>query len=299
MNKNLSKEEFVNSYFDNDLSEIEQLNFKSKLLNDSELREEYKFQKDLIEGIKDVRRIELKNRLNTIPINTQIYQTIGFKTIVAVCISAGIGAATYYSLKSENFTSNSLIDIQHKNLSIGKELPIPKTPISINKNLDTNINNEKAIKEALVESSQSKIKLNNKKIEETVIRPAIVQPKIVESFEDESLVLKSENTDNDITIISDINRNTETTIEVSKIKDKRKKFHYKFSDNKLYLIGNFNDIPYEIIELNSTKGKTYFLHYNDSFYRIISEQLKPTPLVKIENDSLINELKIIQSKQEN
>ncbi len=297
MNENLSKEEFVNSYFDNELSEMEQLNFKSKLLNDSELREEYKFQKDLIDGIKEVRRVELKTRLNKISINTPLYQTIGFKTLVAILISAGIGVTTYYSLNSENFTSNSLIDIQRKDLSNGSEMPIPKTPISINKNSDTNINNGKGIKESFVESSHSKIQLNNKKIETTIIKPSIVQPNIVESFEDESLVLKSENTDNDITIISD--KNTETTIEVTKIKDKRKKFHYKFSDNKLYLIGNFNDIPYEIIELNSTKGKTYFLHYNDGFYRIISEQLKPTPLVEIENDSLINELKIIQSKQEN
>ncbi len=72
MNRNLANDEFVNSYLDNELSDIDRLDFENKLLHDSELREEYNFQKDIVKGIKETRRLELKSRLSNIPINTPL-----------------------------------------------------------------------------------------------------------------------------------------------------------------------------------------------------------------------------------
>ena len=88
MNKNQTNEEFVSNYLDNELSDIDRLDFENKLLHDSELREEYNFQKDLVNGIKEARRLELKSRLSNIPINTPLYQTIGFKAVSLASITA-------------------------------------------------------------------------------------------------------------------------------------------------------------------------------------------------------------------
>jgi hypothetical protein len=126
-----------------------------------------------------------------------------------------------------------------------------------------------------------------------------VLPDVVESFDDEYFETKDINNGNQINNLEKIKENIESTVEVATVKDKRNKFHYKFFENKLYLLGNFNDMPYEIIELNLSKGKSYFLYYNDSFYKLNSEQVKPAPLQKIENDSLVNELKIIRLNQNN
>ncbi len=298
MSKYISNEELVNNYFDNEMSEIERMNFESKLLTDSDLSKEYNFQNDLVNGIKETRRLELKNRLNNIPINTPLYQTIGIKTLAAICIATGIGIGAYYTYNSKN-DANFSIDIELNKTPLSKKLSVPKPPKSIAQNLESDTKQETELEYVPIEKPNAKILLNDSEVESTVIKPNIVQPTIVDSFEDESLILKNHNIENSISILTEDNRNKDISIEVSKIKDKRKKFHYKFSKNKLYLIGNFNDNPYEIIELNSIKGKTYFLHYNDSFYRINSEQSKPTPLIKIENDSLIYELKIIQTKQIN
>ena len=298
MNKNPTSEEFVNGYLDNELSEVERLDFENKLLHDSELKEEYSFQKDLVNGIKEVRRLELKSRLSNIPINTPLYQTIGFKAIAVASISTGIGFGAYYLFNEDNSIQLSDIDLKNNQITITKENTIPEIPTAI-----TPIVKEGPKEEVVEVISQEKPKTDvlakntEVKVEPKIIQPNVIQPDVVESFEDEYIEPKDISNDNQINNLDNIKDNVESTVEIATIKDKRNKFHYKFLENKLYLIGNFNDMPYEIIEFNSSKGKTYFLYYNDSFYKLNSEQVKPTPLIKIENDSLANELKIIRINQ--
>lgn len=301
MNNNLTNEEFVSSYLDNELSELDRLDFENKLTHNSELKEEYSFQKNMIEGIKEVRRFELKTRLSNIPINTPLYQTIAFKAIVVASISAGIGFGAYYLFESRSDILLSDIDLKRNQITNTEENTIPEIPKAI-----TPIFTEKPKKEKVVEIiSQEKPKTEviakntEVKVEPKIIQPNVIQPDVVESFDDEYIELKNSNSDYQINNLDNIKENVESTFEVATIKDKRNKFHYKFFESKLYLLGNFNEAPYEIIELNLNKGKTYFLYYNDSFYSLNSEQVKPTPLVKIENDSLLNELKIIRLNQNN
>ena len=134
MNKNLTNEEFVNSYLDNELSEIDRLDFENKLLHDSELREEYNFQKDLVEGIKESRRLELKSRLSHVPVNAPLYQTIGFKAVAVASISASVGLGAYFLLNDNvdipvteiDLNENQIISIQKKDIP---EIPEAITPI--------------------------------------------------------------------------------------------------------------------------------------------------------------------------
>ena len=76
MNNNLTNEEFVSRYLDNELNPAQRLDFENKLLHDTDLKEELDLQKDLVEGIKEARRLELKSRLSNIPINSPVYQSI-------------------------------------------------------------------------------------------------------------------------------------------------------------------------------------------------------------------------------
>lgn len=299
MNKNLTSEEFVNRYLDNDLSEIERFDFENKLLQDSELREEYSFQKDIVNGIKEVRRLELKSRLSNIPINTPLYQTIGFKAIAVASISTGIGFGAYYLLNKDNNIQLSEIDLKDKQIVITSDINIPEIPTAITPIIKEESGEEEIVEIVSQEKPEAEVLVKNTEVivEPKIIKPNVIQPDVVESFEDEYIETKDIGDASQINNIDNIKDNVESTVEIATVKDKRNKFHYKFLENKLYLIGSFNDMPYEIIEFNSSKGKAYFLYYDDSFYKLNSEQVRPTPLVRIENDSLVNELKIIRVNQ--
>jgi len=301
MSKSLTHEQLVGSYLDNEMSEIERLEFENQLLHDSELREEYNFQKDLINGIKEVRRVELKARLDNIPINTPLYQTIGFKSVIVASISAGIGFGAYYLFNQNDDLEISEINITQKQEITVEQESVPEIPEAI-----APIINDKKKSEQKAETSAEKIfppvAMNTEEEaqeEPEIIQPNVIEPDVVEGFEDEDFTSEEINVENQINDLEKVKENVESTVEIATVKDRRNKFHYKFFENKLFLLGDFNDMPYEIIELNTSSGKSYFLFYNDSFYKLESEQLKPTPLERIENDSLVNELKIIQMNQNN
>ena len=301
MDKNLNNEEFVNSYLDNDLSKVDQLDFENKLLHDSELREEYNFQQDLVNGIKETRRLELKSRLSNIPINTPLYQTIGFKAIAVATISTGIGFGAYYVFDNTDNLELSDIELKDNQTTIVEENTIPEIPEAIVPIFKEEVKEERIIDIVSQEKPKTEVVAKNTEVkaEPKIIQPNVIQPDVVESFEDENIESNDSEFDNQINDLESIKENVENTVEISTVKDKRNKFHYKFFENKLFLLGSFDDMPYEIIELNSSNGKSYFLFYNESFYKLDSDQMKPAPLVKIESDSLVNELKIIQLNQTN
>ena len=299
MNKNLNNEEFVNRYLDNELSEIDKLDFENKLLNDADLREEYNFQKDLVNGIKEVRRMELKSRLSNIPIEIPVYQTIGFKTIAAVTVSAGIGLGAYFFLDNKNDTPITKIDLNQNNSELVEEYTIPEIPKAITPIIEEKTSDDTPQVAVKKNKQQVAVAKRTEEAKPKVIQPNVIQPDVLKPSDEEDFESNEIGNDNQVNNLESIKENIESNVAVSTVKDKKNKFHYKFFENKLYLFGNFSEMPYEIIELNSSKGKIYFLYYNESYYQLNKEQVKPTPLVKIENDSLVNELKIIQMNQNN
>lgn len=302
MNKNLTNEQLVGSYLDNEMSEIQRLEFEDQLVHNSDLREEYNIQKDLIDGIKESRRLELKARLDNIPINTPLYQTIGFKSVVVASISAGIGFGAYYLLDQKDELSLSEIDVTQQKEIVAEQEIIPQMPEAITPIVEDKKKSETKSKVAKQEEPTEAVAKNTApevKEEPVVIQPNVIEPDVIEGFDEDEFSSEEITVENQINNLEKVKENVESTVEIATVKDKKNKFHYKFFENKLYLMGSFDDMPYEIIELNAKNGKSYFLFYKDNFYKLETDQLKPAPLERIENDSLVNELKIIQMNQSN
>lgn len=296
MSRNLSHEQLVDRYLDNEMSQIERLEFENQLIQNPELQEEYSFQKELIEGIKESRRLELKARLDGIPINLPFYQSLLFKSIAAATITAGIGVGLYYLAEQSDDISIIKVDITQNEVMLNDVVEVPEMPEAIvpmtkpESEIDASTFKEtKSVKQ----SAQVKVTSEVPK----TIEPVVIEPDVVEMFDESDFESEEINVTNQISHLEKVKEDVESAVEVTTIKDKKNKFHYKFFENKLYLLGSFNEMPYEILELNTKSGKSYFLYYNNSFYKLQTDQLKPAPLVKIENDSLVNELKIIQLNQ--
>ena len=126
----MTNKEFVNSYLDNELPKTERLDFENKLQHDSELKEEYNFQNDIVEGIKETRRLELKSRLSNIPVSTPIYQTIGFKAIAVASLSTGIGLGVYYLMDKNNIQLSD-VDLSHNQITLTQDQDVPEIPKAI------------------------------------------------------------------------------------------------------------------------------------------------------------------------
>lgn len=296
MSKGLSYEQLVGQYLDNEMSEAQRTDFENQLQGNPELNRELQFQRELINGVKDFRRFELKARLENIPIYTPVYQTIAFKAVAVVAITAGIGFGTYYLMNKTNESAPSQISLTYNDSTLSeKEEVIPALPqaqpseSSVSNSADSDKSN------TATASTQKSKKRDKSAATTSASVPEVTTPRVEtftdDAFESEEIeALKTQSTET----IAEPNAET---VEVATIKDKKNKFHYKFYENKLYLLGTFDEMPYEIIEINSKSGKKFFLYYNENFYRLQNGQVKPTPLERIENDSLVNELKIIQTNK--
>jgi hypothetical protein len=297
MSKDLTIGELVSSYLENEMTEIERLEFENQLLNNPELRTEYNLQKDLINGIKQSRMAELKARLDNITIHTPVYQTIGYKAFLATSLSVIVGISAYFLISEKDALMASQVDLSQNEIIIEEEAVLPEAPKAIVPAAsDQTTGLTIAEPRELVQEEEAPIASAMPEKAEP-INPNVIEPDVIEGFEEDEFTTEEINVEVQISELENVKEEVESTVEIASVENRRNKFHYRFFENKLYLIGNFNDMPYEIIELNAKSGKSYFLFYNDSFYRLESEQLKPAPLQKIENDSLVNELRVIQKNQ--
>ena len=72
-------------------------------------------------------------------------------------------------------------------------------------------------------------------------------------------------------------------------------FHYQLVEKKLVLYGNFEDEPFEILEINKEDGGVdLFLYHKEHFYGIVQGSEKIQPLKEINNPQLIERLESLR-----
>ena len=86
----------LDGFFEGTLSSSEESTLMNRLATDTDLKSEFEFQKDIINTIKETRRLELKNRLDTI--NIKWYHNIsnGWKVAATATIITVSTLTAYY-----------------------------------------------------------------------------------------------------------------------------------------------------------------------------------------------------------
>ena len=87
---------------------------------------------------------------------------------------------------------------------------------------------------------------------------------------------------------STIKLNSKTDVEVKL--DKKYDFHYQVRNGGLVLYGNFNESPFEVIELKTNQGINSYLYFKNQFYSLTDKSENINPLVVLTNKELIIEL---------
>ena len=124
----------------------------------------------------------------------------------------------------------------------------------------------------------------------------VIVPEVIDNFDAEDDMEIDNISEGDIKSLNPVKKDIHSSVEVESIIHKKYNFHYKFSGGMLTLYGNFEDVPYEILEINSTEGKRFFLNYKDNFYNII-QTTDIMQLERVTNEALLSELAIVKENK--
>lgn len=279
------KFELIEKYLRGELSAEESAVFEQQLKSDPELRKEFNFQKEVIEGIRKARIAQLKAMLNNVPVPPANPLSTGVvaKIIGAVVIVGSISTALYFYFKSDP-TEQSFIPSEEPALQEEEPAlePAHKPADSAESPTDkpadeTDKQNESTARRPKSESISANPQLQ-------VFTPA--DEELKEQIEKEHRQLKN--------IESGF---VTSSIEVETNNESRKhNFHYAFHNNKLVLYGNFEDNLYEILEFLSGNDRTVVLYYKNNYYLLDTDKEDPTPLVAIRDKALLDKLKKFRKK---
>ncbi len=289
-------QELIEKHFDGNLSEGEASLLEDLMQSNPEIKNEFDFQQDLIEGLKSKRKSELKARLNTVEIPAVPF--FGTMTGQITIGASAVGAIFLFGWLMIQFSPNEELEAvsetspvveseaiaSKENEEAGATIEAPVVTIDTSK--ETGSSTKNGVKPTVKETADNKSKKESEKVvsEPTPIKP--VQPAIADSFTDEKVrVNVNENNTQELSSLNDLKINN--TLDINNITNKRKfQFHYQVRDNQLFLYGTFDKGVYEIYEVNAKESKRVFLYYNKEYYRILLNHKKVLPLEKIDQDEL-------------
>lgn len=299
----------IQAYLENEMTQAEKLQFESMLQANSDLNKEYVFQSEIIEGLKKERHQQLKNRLNAVEVGEFAGQYGLVKILASVTIAAvvGVGAFLYFSNDSVEVTPPSetkslAIDDEHSHATVLDE---KDTETTVTKNVPIEVAKPKAQdsdKQVTAQELTSTDESTDKIIESseevvTVKSNRPVKPDVIEDFEE---VSKDDNVElpNIEKSLGNKGNFNKSNIEIETDNSRKKySFHYQFKNGKLFLLGSFDKGLYEILEFNKADGRNLYLFYNDNFYAIDENNKEITPLSKIEDEKVIDNLRNLKNNK--
>ena len=305
MMKDFDYNKAIEEYLKGSISQPDKVELESRLSDDPSLKNEFDFQKDIYAAIRNERKLELKASLSGIHVPWYYMIPNGLKIVAAASIVslAGLGAFYYFGSPSLSDSSHEiLIERNNENLSNTDNKIIPVEPEDTQTNQpeniipDTHFNKEdKKIEhkpDALTRGNQNEKNASGIPDEINIPKPNMDQT--AGEIEDNSLVNEDNPKINNSTVPGNIDRNA---INVKTIKNEEYQFNYSFIEGALRLYGDFSGNPYKILEINSSKGKEYYLFYNENYYFLKQNSGEIKPLEKVTDLNLVNELNILKNNK--
>lgn len=285
--------DIVGAYLDSELEGEALRDFKTELTTNPALNKELEFQQQLIEGIKENRRLDLKTRLDNIPVSGGAGTITFGKIVTGVVILAGVGYGvfTIFGMDESSTQQPGIIsEVVENSPDVIQNAPEDKTDQTLSKEESSSVKKETVIKrEQDTAEDNTMEKLNT----EDIITPDVPEP--IDEFETDKI------SEDDIEVPSKnlgiMEYPNESNLEISIIRNKRKyNFHYQVKTDQLILYGNFDEEPYQLLEINVGNDKHLYLYFKGMYYEIDKKTQEVAPLIKITNRKLISALNKLKDK---
>ncbi len=270
----------LEAYFNNELTAAEEEQFLHEVENNAELRAEYNFQQEVVNGIKEARKAELKAMLDQVPVAGIGTASTGvIKALVTGASALLIGTIAWYYF---NTPQSPKATLQSTTSHTVQNEPFQPSPAE--KMVTKPENNEVA------ELEKTKSPAATKKEPTHIRAPKVITPQLPTPAED----IKNEAfATNELDVPSSagnnsINLNSKINVEV-KLR-KKYNFHYQYNKANLVLYGEFEDGLFEILEVNKEQGKEIYLFFDNNYYFLSNHTGNITPLKPIKDKALIAKL---------
>lgn len=296
MNMNFYEEK-IEGYLAGKLNAADTQALEEGMRKDPLLKNEVELQRDIIESLKNSRKIQLKNRLNNIDVTSTSTGVSSAVKIAASFITVGIvGAGLYYfSVLSSDKSKDNVTVVLNENVQAPQVQNIDNAEVAKNNtvtpaNIETEANKNQARSSASNKNTNTTLARKNTTTTQEITAQANVPNGVIAETESDRL-------SRDMTInIPDGSISQEGAVKVENpdvtVDDRNKKdFSYVYSDNKLYLIGDFNDQPYSLYEINTSKGRKLYLSFDGNYYELKSNQTKPARLKEVKDPYTLETLK--------
>ena len=287
----------VTKYLEGGMTGSEQYIFEDQLTSDPLLKTEFEHQNEIVNGLKEFRKTQLKTRLNNITVGPGIIgilsQSVSMKTLSYVVTSILVGAGSYYYFNS----STKPMAVHFSSVESRLDFLLPESDYSTEAvDLNYKYNQKTNLAEWIPEKETEKIKDSK----EQTKKISLIDFSVPEVHHDgstdptpepeqilEKAVARSK---------SFVDAGEFSKVDIENVVNNRYKFHYRLDNNKLYLYGKFEASPYEIIEINSFQSKKLFFYYNGNYFKLNQNVDDISPLLKIENPEIITELNILKKR---
>ena len=275
--------ERIEAFFNNEFTEAEQQQLHQDMESDASLKADFQHQKEVVNGIKAYRKAELIARLDNIQIITS-GQSLLLKTLGIIGVASIFAVSTYIwiNMSEEQPTKNELV-VETEQIAIPQ---VKKQELIIANNDANEMPKEEISNDRTEIKGIEKEETTTAKVDQVI--PDIIIPDVQEPESGASVKVDEELSAPESMALATIQLSTSTDVEVKL--SKKYNFHYQVNDGGLTLYGNFNDSPFEVIELKTNKGINSYLYFKDHFYSLLINSSEIQPLVALKDKQLIEEL---------
>ena len=244
--------------------------FEKDLATDPSLKAENNFQSDIINGLKEYRKTQLKCRLDAIDITPRWFDFAQQSTLVksfggiAVATIVGGGIFLFSDTKEEASELDNKIAIMDMNVPVEKTLvfdwnqkDIDSTPSEADPKRSKQMPTANEPAREITASLEATTAVATEVLEEKA--QSKFYPNFISPDADDIAETELTNVELDEVLVMTSVENVSEPIDIETENTKSSKIRYKYYDGKLFLNGDFNQEPYEILEINSAKGRRIYL----------------------------------------
>lgn len=264
--------ELLDDYLSNRLEGTDKQAFEQKLEADPNLRQEFEFQQNLVEGVRNKRAAELKAMLNNIPVTSvQVSQSAVLTKAVLVLLTAGlVGTGLYFYLVDE---------------------PVEEVPVT--EQIQPEQSDQRLTDSAAQVEPDPKPEPEPERTVSESTTPAPKAPAAVKEKLDAT-------TQRERDLVKVVSKTfvTSSTEVLTNSGNNTFNFHYAFKNKKLVLYGTFEPNQYQILEFITADEHIYFLNYKSSYYLLDASSDTPTPLVPVKDGQLLKRLREFRTIQD-